>query len=492
MQIPPATPKSTRSAAQHPGVSIKQLEPHPRTGQARFRLRWRDPLTRRADERTLTGGTRADAELWAAGQSDRMRTARNRRDRDAIRAEIAGIDPHAPAAVRHSIANGCRAYYRGLAEAPNRSRSTLRHADRALLAFLAWCDQMQLVWLDQLTVDLLKAYRVALVTRTRPDGRAYKVSSINQALKPVRAMLNAEHESQHAPAMHSGATRVGLKHTPVKRARDKARYGIDGAWRLTVPEIRALLTAALRFDARERRPGDESSHPRTNVAIDVAMLLLTGLRLAEYTFSRCGEARRDKAEYAVIRVLDTHAKGSDPRTVNMRGFTLVGADLLLALIRDRAPGEWLSESRYSSLSDTLRRLHAYGAPKCSPHDLRATCATYQTAVKNLDSHRRVARLGHGIGEAHDVYIDAPEGMVFGAPTLEDAMGCRAEFRAVLAAYRAWPYRRARTESRPPVAASSSQALLSDSPTVLADAMRPHPAKLTARSAYPVAAAVVAS
>lgn len=512
---PPRKPRAPVSA-KHPGVTYKAIEPHPTTGARRWLIRWRDPIARTASgkaksrEKVLTGLTLEDVRQWCVAQSQRIAAARTRqyRERERYIASHPEHDPRAPIPapraepVRYSIVEAIGRYMRELASGVDgedpAARQTMRNYDLNLRDFTAWCQARGLAHLEQLNVDHLQAYRASLVARTKPNGKPYAASSIEEQIKPVRTVLNREIDAGRAPHLVS-AVRVALKQKRKRsRAQDiaKRRAGLGGAYRLELHEIKALLLAALDYDRRERRYREETRYPRGNVAIDIAALLLCGTRNEEYSFRKCGDVRHAKG-HATLTLI---GKGDEPRDIEMRGFSRLGTDVLLTLTHARTPDEWLSENAYRAIGYHLRRISKLYADrgvraKCTPHDLRATLVTYQQYVTGLDPHRRALRIGgnlqdpyeragHGRDVAHRVYYDPPADAEPG-PTLEAVMQCEREILEVLRAYRAWPYRRTRKESRPPIAASSSGAFLTDDPRVLADALAPHPARQHRRTRLPV-------
>lgn len=423
----------------HPGVYLV-VEP-----SGVIHLRWRDPEPPHKWRKRSTHSTEwAVARRQAVLLSAQLRRERDRRLLRQASGELV---------TRHTIVDAARAYYRRLELAPNRSSMTLRNAGDPISRFLTWCAEharsAPLRYLDELTGLTLREWYDWLAQQSRRDGKPYKISTLNQELKPVRAMLRRA-AGLHAPHLNSDVLRAAIPHTPTGKRSAKYKYGLETAYRLELDQIQSVLRAALRFDARPCAD--------FHVASDIALMLLCGLRLAELVQLRVGDVSFDRAELATVDVGPHAAKGSEARLVHMRQFSTLAVELLHVLVDGHDATEWLSESTYDQLGDVMATLPSYGAPGAwvtervlrdgkpherrvlrgavSCHDLRATCATYQVALRDVDIERACERLGHTAAVAAESYIRPPRGMVYGASSLEDAMCARDIMRDVIDAARA--------------------------------------------------------
>lgn len=469
-------PKS-KQRTEHRGVSIRPLP------NGRWRVRWRLPGGKA--QQKIVQGKRTIAEAFALHQVKQLRVLRTKRRQHSLAIDM-GFTLEPATELQVTIEEECRAYYRQLVD-EKKVGNTMQHAaEQAALLLLRYCAEHGLTHLHHLNMKTLSAWRTWLFAKRQDNGEPYKVSTINQWLKPVRGMLRIASTFDRIALGHDKLA-LALKHTPVVKESARTKHRIKLARALDAEEVHATLTAALAYDARDRtlEQGAQVVWASRPLAPDVAMLLLFGFRRAEYTYLDCTAVRSDAREGTWIDLPAMFAKGGTSREVYTRGFTVLGAELLTALVAGRTEGkrraEWLSLWDYASLGRAVKRLRKLGAPAdLTVHVLRATCATYQTAVAGMDSHRRVKRLGHGIQIAHDSYVKAPRGMVFGAPSLEDAMASRDVFERVLTALRAHPDQ-PRTEPRRRLRKANTQALLAKSPAVLRDALYP---RGTARGTVP--------
>lgn len=433
-----ATPKRKRNTKRKPrrpdgrlsredGISVRELSPR------RYRVRARAiPGYYEGLDRIIVDAELSDIDALVARHAELRQTARNNRTRGGIIAAATGQ----PLRKRFEIEAECYRYYQEMAAPAGRPTSTLRAIERANIHLIRWARASGLTYLDELTKPTLKNFwnhEHALTTET---GRAYKVSSVNQILKPIKTMLRKARVDDRALHLSDDLLSEALAHTPVDKSKYKKLHQLGGARVLDADEIQALLRAALRFDARPDKSRGNSrlvAHRPFPVAPDIAALLLTGTRRIEHAFLKCRAVSLNTGSAGcVLTVPEALSKTGEDRPVHMVGFSDIGAELLAAMVRGRELDEWLSFYPYQSLGTILAMLHRdYDAPECTPHDLRKTCATYQIALAHVDAHRRVLRMGHSIEMAHSTYVTPPRGLAFGAPTLEAAMCAVAEFRAVV-------------------------------------------------------------
>lgn len=453
-----------------------------------YSIRWRDPVTRKIIERRIHVDAKA-ALVYGRKQHELNVKARHKRNVQEV-AAFANDSTLAleAAAERTSIADECKRFYAKLARPENRSANTLRHAEESLFMFLSWCETQGFTHLDELTGPRLLSFADHLHALRKANGKHYKVSTVNQWMKYSRSMLRVA-AAQERCTLNYDKIRENMKHTKIAKQTDKALHGIDTSRALRPEEIKRLLLAALKYDARDRTEDRVTEHGlqrQRPLAPDLAMLLLSGLRRREYTYLTCAPevvsyCVPDKAMLielpdllSVERGGHTHrypiAKGLAKRSVFFAGVSPLGSQLLHELVQGRGADEWISLYSYQHLADALKQsLRAYGAPKCTAHDLRATCATYQLSVLGLDLERATKRLGHTPSIARESYLQRVPGQPFGVASLEKAMGCEREFKLVLKALQA---RGAieRRERRPLHAVAQTQALLSKDPLHLRDAL----------------------
>lgn len=418
----------------HPGVYIVAVN------EWRY-LRWIDPQTKRWCK--LRTGTKVLAE---AKRKAVLKSRTLRRERD----ELLDRQLRGEAVVRHLIADAATRYYRSLAKAPKRSKHTLRNTGNPLSRFLLWCAESApgapLRYLDELTPLTLRAFYDWCGEQKKRDGGEYKISTVNQELKPLRRMLRLT-AGVNAPHINTDVLRATIPHTATGKASVKRLYGLTTQQPLDAPDIVRVLRAALAYDAR--------SHVESHCAADIMLTLLTGMRIDELTSRRCADVSFDAREHASIAVI---GKGSEERATHMRGYSALGVELLHVLVDDRAPHEWLSESSFWQLRDAYRALPSYGAPghwttkrvlkrgepcerrvlvgAASSHDVRATCLTYSLSLDGVDLTRATLRVGNTPGVAMESYVKPPKGMVYGAASLEQAMAAEDVMREVVAAARA--------------------------------------------------------
>jgi integrase len=470
--------RRTRGAASklHPGVSVTAYD----SGGARvdpddpraesWRVRSNDPINpKRATLdrwfRRAQGGEYDGVVAFAVRHSVKRVEQKEKRGRLRVKAELYNQAlPAGDAKPRHTIVDTCGFYVRMKLESEKRSTRTKRNANDALELFIQWCRTRGLRYMDQLTQSVLVDFHTWLIVDNRRlDGRPYARSTVNLQLKYPRAMLYLALKKGRYDVLPRDKVQDALEHTPIEKASQRIRYELDGAKSLgSVDEIRRLLRAAIAYDqrslARTRYRRCPDAAPRATV--DVVNMLFSGLRLQEYTYLRVRAVTESAEETLEIKVL---GKGSEPRDVYYRGFSPLGAEIMLASIRSRKKSEWLSEHTYGAMRSMLGRLRKYGAPDLSPHDLRATCATFQMALGDVDANRRAARLGHEPELQHRRYIlKGIRGLKYGAVSIEDAMQCEDLLREILTLVSAAPPRRM-SDDRDMPTQRFSQALLAKDP-----------------------------
>lgn len=489
MAKPPTYPKRVKCPFQ--GISAQQLAP------GCYRYRWRIPRAAGGDKRQgshTIWGTLDELLEACRDKRDALLVERSKRRRAARVAKLEGRAPDAapaPVTVRYRIVDEPRARLRALLVAPNCPRSTRYQTWNAARFLLRWCEVKGLVYMDELTEAALVEWRGYRHAQLQPNGKPYLVSSRNQTIGYVKTMLRAAVQAKRLGLTYQQIADA-LPTVPANRKKHRVKHGlVHGARPLTPAEVRDVLGAALAFDQRDRTldpPARRRGRARP-VAPDIAMLLVTGTRCEEYTFTKMADVFLDKHEHAIVKITPELDKNSEGRSVRMRGFSEYGRPLVAAMIKGRKPGssEWFSYYRYQAIGPILITLHElYGCALVTPHDLRATAVTYTGCIKDMDSHRNAERYGHDWAIQHAHYFEHMPGMKFGAASLEDAMCARKQFAAVVKLAAAWPAAAtARREYRPPAKATGDSAvLLSDNAQLLSDALwrgaeRPHATTLRA-------------
>lgn len=451
---PPASvpkPPKPRKRSTHPGVWLKWHRDC-------WYLRWREAGKDRYEATHQTNTERAVklAEL----KSRALRIARDRREEDASRV-AAGLAPKhdLPAPDRVRIEVVLYAYLYEITKAPGRSIATIENIETPLCNFLKWCQARSLKWLDELTLERLREWYTWLSNRRRRNGKPYKITSINQAVKPVKTALRKYVAS--APHLSRDLLANVLPIVPTRSDTAKRLYHVRHAQAQKPDAIRALLTAAEAFDARSRDTG-KSVDLLPPCAADFAALILTGMRSAEFTACRVGDVAFLRVDRKAQCIVDVIGKGLRQREVDLHDFTATGPALLRAMISERGADEYLSQCTGAQLRRILRyELPKYGAPRITLHDLRATCASAQLGILGMDIKRCTKRLGHGLAVAEECYLHPPRELRTKVGSVEAALRCEADFQRVAraAAKRAYEANDAqRTRTKPKAAGELARML----------------------------------
>jgi integrase len=308
------------------------------------------------------------------------------------------------------------------------SQTTLSAYRTQLEAFAVWCDARGVQLLSQLELGTLKAWLNSRLD-TPAHGRARKVSTVNQEVKPVRQMLIAAAQAEHLH-LSTDVIRGALKRRT--QPANKPRC-------LSVEEIRATLQAALDYDARPSQP--RGKRVMAPLAPAVAVALLSGMRRRELAEVQCGEVLFNAASqfdpsiktgHDLIDLPGHKTKTGAPRGVLLAPYSPLLGLLLRALTQGRPRTHRVFGIGYQSLGDRVWMLRDYGAPAdLNIKMLRSTCATCQRPLPG-DLKSKAERLGHTLAVAEAYYLAAPTGLPMAAPDLETVMQCHAEVREVLA------------------------------------------------------------
>jgi hypothetical protein len=471
----PQTPSYPRRVkCPYRGINAQELAP------GCYRYRWRIPRAAGIEKRQgscTVWGTHKQLLEAARDKHDELLLERSklRRARHVARYEGRASDAApVPVTARYAIVDEPRARARALQQdTPDPNRSTGYQHWNAARFFLRWCEVKGLVYMDELTEATLAEWREHRCAELKPNGEPYLVSARNQTISKVKTMLRGAARAKRFSLTYQQIADA-LPTVPVNRKKHRVKYGLKhGARPLSPAEVRDVLDAAVAFDQRDRtldRPSRRKGRALP-VAPDIALLLVTGTRCEEYTFTKVAEAFLDNLEHAIIKITPELDKNSEGRSVRMRGFSEYGRAIVAAMTKGRRPNEWLSYYRYQAIRPILATLHElYGCALVTPHDLRATAVTYTGCIKDMDSHRNAERYGHDWAIQHAHYFEHMPGMKFGAMSLEDAMCARKQFARVVKLAAAWPAA-PRREYRPPTKATGDAAvLLSDNAQLLNDAL----------------------
>lgn len=422
---PRRTPKpkrrTERGRSKTPGVVVIA----PRGGRQFYSLRYREPATGRIREPQLDGVTTRPAADDAAGQLYRNLQRRS------LQVTLAGGKDYAPSAA--TLLEEMESYLKATArnESPHgrpTSRTTLKAYDRAIGRFVEWCEVRDVTQLTDLTRTTLDKWRTSLLA-TPAHGRPRKLSTVNQSMKPVRQMLVA------------AALAGRLVHLPsdfIKGALQRLKQPAPKPRCFTVPEIQAVLRAALDYDVSESRP--RTAPPMAPV---VATALLGGLRRGELATLLVREVLFDAPTaydprvttgYDLIRLPGHKTKTGVDRDVLLAPFSPLLGRLLRALCRGRLPNARVFRMGVVVMGDYAKRLRkpGRGCPEgfCMKA-LRSTCATYQLP---LPGHvkAKADRLGHTLAVAEAHYMAKHSGMPLEAPSLDAVMQCEAELLEIIA------------------------------------------------------------
>jgi integrase len=245
--VPIARPRKARHG--HRGVYLIAPDP-PRN--RRWRVRWRDPETRKLKVRSLTDGEAKTAETREACAVALHKALARRRDE--IRG---GASPHTAADVL--IEDAIREYFEAWgSRRRERTRENYRHASNLLQR---WCGEQgikRVRQLDKRTLARFAASRVALKQR---NGKPRAASTINFELRCVAAVLQ---RLRDADALRLGREDVASALKRLDEEREKREF-------LRPAALRTIIEACIAFDVAE----NERALPL------VLFLLLTGLRVSE-------------------------------------------------------------------------------------------------------------------------------------------------------------------------------------------------------------------
>lgn len=426
-------PRKRRTRTPHRGVKIKaRARPG---GDVAYLARWRDPLTGRAVDLSLTrlGLTTEEARRdWAIRKSKGLaREAAAIAAGDVRRAETPPAD-----------AVACY-----LEDCGSRLRpGTVGTYGDAVRRFAAWLQDLRLRAVEELSAPLLADFRAALLREpfqrsARGGGRGAKKASpkkhapasVNRILRAVKTMLAEWRRRGLLPRLDSDAIADSLRALPVPKPRPTF---------LKPEELRRLLEAALRHDeatfalTRAEKEGEApaGSTPRYQpIAPFVAFVLLTGCRFGEalaLPWDRVDLDALDEFGKPVGEIVLDHAA---TKTHHARAIDLAVSPALRALLaamrlrRGEAAYVFGGPAPLSLdlANAALRRLcSTYGAPRFTWKTLRSTCDSYLVNAPGVfgagAAYRAARQLGHSVVVAERHYQGLVRGIPRDARTLEAA------------------------------------------------------------------------
>lgn len=408
----PVAPVRARQDSRTRGVTI--IRPSP--GRQFYALRYTDPSTGKCKQPRLAGVTTLEA---AEASAETLSRTLQRRKLDVTLAggrEYAGTT----CSVREEVTTYLAAVSRKVSRRGRRTSAiTLRRYRDGLGAFAAWCESRGVLQLGQLARATLSDW---LTSRQSNADRA--VSTINQEVKPVRQMLVAAAIAGRLTHLSSDAIRGSLARLTQPAPKPRC---------YSVVEVRAILQAALDYDAQSKR-GTPA------IAPIVAVALLSGMRRGELAALQVHEVLFDApSEYDptittgldLIRLPARKTKTYVARDIAMAPYSPLLGELLRALIRGRPGHERVLRVGYVALGDYAWRLREFGAPPdFQLKDLRSTCATYQSPLPG-NAKAKAGRLGHTLAVAEEHYLALPSGTPVTAPDLETVMKCSELVRVVI-------------------------------------------------------------
>ena len=411
-----------RGQSKHPGVVIIR----PRPGRKHYALRYTEPETGIERCPKLDGvASLASAEVSA------MKLYRNLQQR-ALQVTLAGGKQYSGSAatLRQEIETYLTAVRLKVSRHGRRtSPITLRRYRDSLELFATWCEaQRGCSLLSQLSRAVLSDWKSSRL-QAPARKRDRKVSTVNQELKPIRQMLVAAALAGRLVHLTSDAIRGAIKRE-VQPAPEPRCY--------SVAEIRAVLRAALDYDASHFRPARSAPF-----APLVAVALLAGMRRSELAKLQVRDVLFDAPSaydpdittgLDVIRLPKTKTKTGVARDVATTSYSPLLGELMRALIRGRAGHEYVFRTSYSVLGDRVKKLRKAGrhAPAgFTLKDLRSTCATYQSPLPG-NAKAKADRLGHTLAVAEQHYLALPSGTPLTAENLDVIMKCSAEVCEIIA------------------------------------------------------------
>lgn len=428
--------RKQRVRSPHRGVVIKFRNVR---GYEIWLARWKDPLTGKFKEVSLTGLGRTTAESrreWAINKSNELTSQRAALASGSM---IVTRTP-VPKAVK-SLVN---------ARKQELKPSTLRVYEEATRPFTQWAKRDGLDCVEDLTPQKLTAFRDWFLPRKKKVnatgegiGRKKRVAGdgkrspaqINKIIRTLRTILNFWRKRGLTPNLTSDAIRDHLEF--VRAPRPLPQF-------LRAPEITQLLEAAQRHDkatfsyVRRGEARGNSVHHYPPIFPFVASALLTGMRFSELANLKWVDVDLDSME---IRLQHTATKTSHGRSVGLRETPALAA--LLGKMKVQRDGrkyvfgnkvkagnnKIVQHPMTREIADAARKrlISEFDAPAFTWQDLRRTCGTFLTCAPSVygaaSAFLSAKRLGHSVTVSERYYAGALTNIGADCDTLEKAMEC---------------------------------------------------------------------
>ena len=397
--------KKRRTKTAHPGVKLKKRQ---RANGTVWLARWRDPITQREKEVSLTALDLTTAEqrrTWAIKKSEEIVALRR------------SLGPTHRATKRWSIDDAVDDY---LARCRTRlAAPSARNYANGLSRFQDWASTHGFRELEDLLPERLSLYREFL--RSSPVRAAKKGGKIGERVESseLRSTSSTNSDLTKARIFLHDARRLGRLRldsdaiTDALRAVPKATSEPDP---LQAPDIRRLLAACIAHD--EARADVMAGIPAGPI---VLFALLTGCRAREL--------RELRTEYVDIESESIRLPSAATKTRASRTIGLDISPSIVTLIRSMAPpadgyvfggAEPVSETVLRQLRQRLTE--KFGAPEFTFQRLRATCVSFLVNSTVLPTIQSVRRTGHSLAVAEKHYLGIVRGIPREATTIEEAMG----------------------------------------------------------------------
>lgn len=425
-----------RVRSPHRGVTIKFRNIR---GYEVWIARWKDPLTGKFKEVSLTGLGRTTAETrreWAINKSNE------------IVAQRAALASGVAIVTRTPVGKAVKMMVK--ARRQELRPSTLRVYEEATRPFTQWAKRVGLVCIEDLTPQRLTAFRDWFLPRKKRVnakgegvGRKKRVASdgkrsaaqINKIIRTLRTILNFWRKRGLTPNLTSDGIRDHLEF--VKTPKPLPQF-------LRAMQIVQLLEAAQRHDAatfsyvRRGEARQDSTHHYPPIFPFVAAALLTGMRFSELANLKWSDVDLDGME---IRLEHTATKTGHGRSVGLRETPALAALLgKMKLQRDgkvyvfgtkqkAGNNKIVQHPMTREIADAARKrlVGEFDAPAYTWQDLRRTCGTFLTCAPAVygaaSAFLSAKRLGHSVAVSERYYAGALTNIGADCDTLEKAMGC---------------------------------------------------------------------
>lgn len=350
---------ATRGDSDHPGIVL--IPPNKKKGERWYVARIEnDPAdVRRNYKHTLANKNKAEAIFWAIGTSKRIVDDRNeekKRNETQIKLPLWDDNPE--------IISGLRRYLDRFATRKNgrkqrSSRTTYDRYKRDNLDFVGFCKGRGITLCSEVTLPTLALWRDSRATRiARGKGEVRTNGSINLERQSIRLflkrMIRDGFMRQLTVDEAYGALELEPKDEPKKRF-------------LFPREYQKTIHAYIEYDKKSER----ASSP---ISLLCAKL---GLRREEVCLVQVKDVTIGGDWGAEIFLSAEKAKYGKERTIICEPFSPFAVKLLIELVRNRGPEEYISDLDYDALGNIISLIRSYGAPKdFTTHMLRRTSICY--------------------------------------------------------------------------------------------------------------------